>query len=140
MEGKLKFLTKNTDYAVRSILGLAATNGEFISSKQLADTQKIPYQFLRRILQDLIKNGFIESKEGIGGGVRLLKKPSDIKIIDLIKIFQGEIELSECMFRHKICENRNTCVLRVEIKRIEGMVNREFGELTIQKLLDKLSK
>ena len=134
----MKFLTKNTDYAVRAILGLAGNPTVFVSSREIADKQKIPYQFLRGILQVLIKNGFVESKEGAGGGVRILKDAAEIKIIDLIKLFQGEIELSECMFRQKICENRNTCVLRSEIKRIEEMVNKEFGDLTIQKLLEKL--
>jgi Rrf2 family protein len=133
----MKLLTKNTDYAVRAVLVLATNPTEFISSRDIAEKQKIPYQFLRRILQVLIKNKVIESKEGVSGGVRILKDASDIKIIDLIALFQGEIELSECMFRKKICENRDACVLRCEIKRIENIVNKEFGELTIKKLMDK---
>lgn len=75
-----------------------------------------------------------------GGGATLAVHPSRIKIVDIVRIFQGEIELSACMFGGKICPNRRTCVLRKEIKRIDRLVTREFEKLTIQKLAKKTEK
>jgi Rrf2 family protein len=134
---KLKLLTKDTDYAVRALIVLAVNKDNFISAKKISDSENIPYQFLRRILQKLIQNKMIESKEGVLGGVHIIKDSSKISILDLMKIFQGDLELSDCMFRKKICPNRSICVLRPEIKRIEDVVTREFRELTIAKLLNK---
>jgi len=109
--------------------------GEYVSARQISQEQEIPYQFLRRILQDLNKHGLTSSREGAKGGVRLEKNPDAIGVRDVIEIFQGKVELSECMFRKQICANRASCVLRHEIMRIEQLVSREFGQITLGKLL-----
>lgn len=133
----MKVLTKNTDYAIRALMMLAKNRVDYISSRQIAEAQNIPYQFLRRIIQKLSKEDIVKSKEGSGGGVKLSTDPSTIKVVEVIEIFQGEIELSACMFRGEICANRQSCVLRNEIKRIENLVINEFEKLTIQKLAEK---
>jgi Rrf2 family transcriptional regulator, cysteine metabolism repressor len=131
----MKLITKNTDYAIRALLKLAAGRGLFQSAKDISRGQGIPYPFLRRILTMLIASRLVVSKEGTGGGYALAVSADTIRIIDVIRIFQGELCLSECLFRRKICRNRPACVLRHEITRIETMVRREFAGLTIGKLL-----
>jgi len=131
----MKVLTKNTDYAIRALLVLGMHEGEYVSARQISQEQEIPYQFLRRILQDLNKHGLTSSREGAQGGVRLEKNPDAIGVRDVIEIFQGKVELSECMFRKQLCANRASCVLRHEIMRIEQLVSREFGQITLGKLL-----
>ena len=68
----------------------------------------------------------------------LAKGPDEIRIRELIEIFQGRVQVSECMFRKQICANRARCVLRHEIMRIEQVVEREFDNITIGKLLRDL--
>jgi Rrf2 family cysteine metabolism transcriptional repressor len=136
----VKLLTKQTDYAVRAVMKLARYDEGFVSSRHIAREEGIPLQFLRSILQKLKQNRLVESREGVGGGVRLKTDPSDIRIADLMRLFQGDIQLTECMFRRKICSNRKTCVLRKRIKRIEDMVTREFEDMTIEDLLRDLEE
>lgn len=134
----MKVLTKNTDYAIRALLFLGARKGEYVSARQIAGDQDIPYQFLRRILRELGKHGLVSSREGMQGGVKIDRDPETIGVREVIEIFQGRIELSECMFRKQLCSNRANCVLRHEIMRIEQMVNHEFGRITIGKMLGDL--
>ena len=136
----MKLLTKHTDYAIRALLELAGSKGEFLSARQIAKQQHVPYQFLRQILQELIKNKLVISKEGREGGFRIDKDPDLISIVDIIAIFQGNIQLSECMFRKKLCANRSNCVLRKQINRIEKLVTEEFEDVTIGNLLKDLKK
>lgn len=131
----MKLLTKDTDYAVRAIVNLARNPEGYRSSRIIAADEGIPLQFLRRILQKLTKAGLVISREGVNGGVRLKTRPKDIRVSDIIKIFQGDIELSECMFRKRLCAHRSTCVLRARIKTIEEMVNQEFEKVTIATLV-----
>ncbi len=134
----MKLLNKNTDYAIRALLALAQSPDDFVSGRMIAASQSIPYAYLRRILQQLIHSGIVASKEGAGGGVRILKSADSIRVKDLIEIFQGRLQLSECMFRKKVCPNRATCALRHEVLAIEKKVNEEFGKLTLGKLLRKM--
>ena len=134
----MKVLNKETDYAVRALISLGMKAEGWVSAKAISDEQAIPYQFLRRILQELIRNGLVESKEGAGGGVRLGKNPAEIGVAAVIEIFQGKVQVSDCMFRKQLCSNRANCVLRHQIMRIERMVNDEFAKVTIGKLIDDL--
>jgi Rrf2 family protein len=134
----MKLITKETDYAIRAILNLARRPGEFASSRDIAGSEEIPLQFLRRILQTLIKHDIVESREGAAGGVRLVAKPAKLRLIDVMEVFQGKLQLSDCMFRKRLCSNAKTCVLRKRIKRIEQVVAREFNSVTIADLLRDL--
>ncbi len=137
----MKLLTKNSDYAVRALLHLATRKprGDFIPSRAIAEQGAIPEHFLRRILRTLIKADYIEAREGIKGGVRLARKPDKIALSGILELFQGRIQLSECLFRRKVCPNRADCVLRHRIKSVEDLVTREFSRITIADLVKDMS-
>lgn len=134
----MKVLTKNTDYAIRALLALAAKKGSYVSARSIATEHDIPYQFLRGLLQEMIRHDLIVSKEGVQGGFMMKKDPDTISVTQLIEIFQGKVQMSECMFRKQICGNRARCVLRHEIMRIEQVVQSEFEKVTIGKLMRDL--
>lgn len=133
----MQLLNKDTDYAIRAMMALVDKE-DYISAKQMSEEQSIPYQFLRRILQKLIKHNLIESREGFGGGVKLIVDPVNLTVKNIIEFFQGPVTLSTCLFRNQICSNKENCVLRSEILRIESLVQNEFDNITIQSLVDKL--
>lgn len=135
----MKVLTKKTDYAIRALLILGAKRGSYVSARSIAVEQDMPYQFLRGVLQEMIRHDLIVSKEGVQGGFMLEKDPDDIGVRQLIEIFQGTVQVSECLFRKQLCANRSRCVLRHEIMRIEQLVSNEFEQVTIGKLLRKLN-
>ncbi|RNA64901.1 Rrf2 family transcriptional regulator [Prosthecochloris sp. ZM_2] len=134
----MQLLTKHTDYAIRALLTLAGHPDDYLSARRIAEEQQIPYQFLRGLLQELARAGFVSSREGAGGGVKLEKAPESISVREVIELFQGRVELSECMFRKQLCANRSNCVLRHQIMRIERLVSEEFDKVTIGSLLADL--
>jgi len=133
----MKLINKDTDYAVRALMELASGGDSYMSVKSISGRQNIPYQFLRRVIVPLIKNGIVQSKEGSEGGLKLALNPAKIKVLDLIKIYHKDFKMSECMFRGKPCCNRRGCVLRKEVIRIEEYVTGEFEKMTIRTLLQK---
>ncbi|MBD3380082.1 MAG: Rrf2 family transcriptional regulator [Candidatus Omnitrophica bacterium] len=132
----MNLLNKNTDYAVRAIVYLAGRKESVVSSREISERQDIPLHFVRRILQDLVREGYLVSREGAGGGVRLVKKPGDISVSELIELYQGDIQISECMFRKRVCPNRSTCPLRKRLKKIEKKLADEFRNITVRDLLE----
>ena len=131
----MKLFTKQSDYAVRAIVSLARASGAYRSSREIAREERIPLPFLRRILQTLAQHGVVEAREGAAGGVRLARSPRVIRLSDIITHFQGPVQLSECLFHKRLCQNRATCVLRHRIVAIEALVSREFDKITIAALL-----
>ncbi|MBF0253494.1 MAG: Rrf2 family transcriptional regulator [Candidatus Omnitrophica bacterium] len=134
----MKLITKNTDYAIRAIIQVAMNDKEYISAAEISRNEKIPYQYLRKIIAELIKEKIFSSKEGTTGGVKLIKDKKKIMLVDLMNIFQGDVQLSECIFRNKFCHKRATCVLRKNIERIEKNVIKEFSGITIASLIKEM--
>ncbi|MCK4994618.1 MAG: Rrf2 family transcriptional regulator [Candidatus Omnitrophica bacterium] len=133
----MKIITKDSDYAVRAIMHLEKNRERFVSSSEISRKENIPLIFLRRILQKLIKGKIAESKEGVSGGVKLIVSADKISVANVINIIQGQIQLIECMFREKACENRAKCILRKKVMGIEENVIEEFSKLTIRDLVDE---
>jgi Rrf2 family protein len=131
----MKLLTKESDYAARALLYLAQHRDAYVSTRAIARSEEIPEYFLKRIIQTLIKEGLLDAREGAAGGVSLVRDPATIRISDIIALFQGGIQLSECMFRKKMCPNRARCVLRKRVLAAQAKLEREFRKITVQTLL-----
>jgi len=137
----MKIFQKETDYAVRTLLYLAMRGGQdYVSATVLSKELGLPMNFLRRICSTLTNAKILATREGKNGGVRLVKCVSAITVLQLIELFDGTPELADCTFRKKLCPNRKTCVLRKRLLKIEDIVVREFAEMTLQSLVDDITK
>ena len=59
----MKLLTKETDYAVRALVYLAANRDRFVSSREISKEEEIPLPYLRRILQKLREEKIVRTVE-----------------------------------------------------------------------------
>lgn len=137
----MKLINRNTDYAVRALCRIAKDKNKVVSVPDLVRELRIPRPFLRKILQALNRNGILHSYKGKGGGFLLAKPASKIYLVDLIGVFQGRLSLNECIFKKKLCPNKDTCALRQKISEIESHTIRQLQPITIGSLLksgDKL--
>ena len=131
----MKLINKDIDYAARALITLAGSGKALMSARDIADAQKIPYHYLRRIFRALIAHGIVGSKEGATGGLKLIKDAGKISIYDLIKIYHEDFGLTACMAKGNLCPNHKVCVLRCEVTKIEKDVIGKFKKITIKKLL-----
>jgi Rrf2 family protein len=131
----MKLVTRDTDYAVRALCFIAKHNKEKISVSKLVKELKMPRPFLRKILQILNKKGILNSYRGQGGGFLLAMPAERIFLADLMEIFQGPLKFNECIFKNRICPDRNTCLLKAKIGVIERQAISELKSITIASLL-----
>jgi len=61
---------------------------EFLSTNMISKVLSIPKPTLVKIMQNLNTANIIETKEGKQGGIRLMKKPSDITILDILNAME----------------------------------------------------
>lgn len=131
----MKLITRNTDYAIRALAYMAGRKKGLVSAAELVKALKIPRQFLRGILQELGRRKFVESHKGVGGGFRLVKRPSSIYMTDIIEVFQGPFSLNECLLKKNICPNKGACLLGKKIAVISKYVESEIGSISIADLI-----
>lgn len=132
----MKLITRNTDYAMRALCYIAEQKKDSVPVPEMVAALRIPRPFLRKLLQTLSAERILESFKGQGGGFALARKPVSIKLTELIRIFQGTVELNECVLKKKICPNRDLCKLKREIDSIEKDVLRRLSNVTIASLMD----
>ena len=131
----MKLITRNTDYAVRALCYIAEQKQEVVSGDRLIKFLEMPRSFLRKILQTLTKEGLLNSSKGKDGGFSLAVSPEKITLIEIMKIFQGSIRLSEHKFKKSDCPHINDCLLKKKIDEIEKEVIAKLKAITISSIL-----
>ncbi len=71
---------------------------EYLSTKEISDILNIPKPTLVKILHSLTIKGIVETKEGKFGGIRLSKKPSRIKVLDIFNAIEEGKQLFHTSF------------------------------------------
>lgn len=100
-------VNKKTDLAIRILKYLVAHNNqEFIAGSIIADELSISYNHLRRIAPLLNRLGFIESKMGKEGGMRLSK---NAMAIPLRYLMQATELSSDCINDCATCPFNDNC-------------------------------
>jgi Rrf2 family protein len=85
-------VSAKTDYALRAVVELAATEGDApVKGERLATSQSIPLRFLENILLTLRHAGIVESRRGADGGYRLARPADEITLADVIRAIDGPL-------------------------------------------------
>lgn len=91
-------LSAKAQYAIHALtyLGEHYQRG-FIPINLIAEKRKIPAKFLEAILLEFRKAGVLGSKAGKNGGYYLLKHPSKIPMVQILRLMDGPIALLPCV-------------------------------------------
>lgn len=84
-------ITARVDYAVRTLLELAAAGDGPAKAEKLARAQSIPHKFLEAVLGDLRRGGLVRSRRGPDGGYWLARPAEEISIADIIRTVEGPL-------------------------------------------------
>lgn len=101
-------ISNQTDYALLIIEYLVKSKNYTPISRVIKNTH-IPKRFASRIAAVLAKEQILHSKEGVNGGYKLAKSIKEIKLYDLLKIFEGEIRFSKCAHDDYACRFNAIC-------------------------------
>jgi Rrf2 family protein len=132
----MRLITKDTDYAMRALVYMASLPGTVVPVTEISSELKISHPYLRRLLQILGNAGILNSTKGKNGGFELARKPGDISLLDLVKLFQGKIDLAHCTVNEDPCPNLRTCLIHKKLAGMETEFKREIGGISIKTLAD----
>lgn len=77
-------LTKFTDYSLRCLIYLSGKQDSYISVKHMSEYYNISYQHLTKVVHTLSLLGYVESKKGKNGGVKIANKVTNVRLGDLV--------------------------------------------------------
>jgi len=134
-------LNKTTEYALRILIYMSKKPTELHSAGMLVKELNVSDKYLRRIMTDLSKAGFIESTKGRDGGYSFSKDPNQIFLLNIIDSVEGEDKLNGCVLGFNECSCTNPCAMHDTWLPVRNKLNKVFSETTLAELtFEKISK
>jgi len=103
-------LTTTSEHALRALTYLARLpEGASLLGRELAVQAGIPANYLSKILWTLGNAGIIDATRGSGGGYRLKRSAAEIRLFEVVDLFDRDRSRSACLLGGKECEQSYPC-------------------------------
>ena len=132
-------LTNKAKYAIKALIYLADNEG-LVKTKDIAANANIPKKFLEVILLELKSHRLVASVQGAAGGYYLIRKPSEITLADIHRMFEGPIALLRCASLNYYepcgdCPDVEGCRLRLAIIKVRDSTLKAMQEITLEQVV-----
>jgi Rrf2 family iron-sulfur cluster assembly transcriptional regulator len=118
--------------AVSAISYLAQRHGPdapWVSSAEVGRERKIPVTLAAKLLSQMATAGLTTGTTGPGGGYRLARRPEEIRLADIVSLFERGMDEFPCPIGPGYCGTGAPCPLHHDFLRLEES-GRRFLEST----------
>lgn len=85
-------------YALRVMIDLAEHQEDgYTPMKDVAKRQSVSLGYMEKILPVLVKNGIVEGLQGKTGGYRLIRKPEEYTLGEILRLTEGSLAPVACL-------------------------------------------
>jgi Rrf2 family protein len=138
----IKLSTKGR-YGTRLMLNLAQhySNGkEAIILKNVSDEEEISIRYLEQIIIPLKIGKLVKSIRGAGGGYTLARKPSQIRLSEILHALEGSCCLVDCVDDEDYCDRIPTCATHDVWKKASSLLQDYFDRTSLLDLMNQEKK
>ena len=128
-------LSKKMFYAVEAVLYIAYNSqSDPISSKVIAERQKLQPRYLEQIMQHLVRSGILRGVRGPKGGYVLAKEKRRIHVAEICQVINGMDDFEEDQFQQT---SLSELIVYPLCKDVEENVYGTLNDVTLADLCDK---
>ena len=129
-------LSKTSEYSIRVLSFMVNSDKQVFTAKHLVEKLNVPDKYLRRLMTDMSKRGFIKSLQGRDGGYVFAKNVDTIFISDVIDAVEGMDKYTGCIMGHEKCSSENPCSLHKSYAPIRDQEIAFLSQTSIKELRD----
>ena len=134
-------LSTRTRYGTRILIELALqANQGAIQVSKISFNQKIPAKYLEQLLRTLKQAGLVKSVRGAKGGHLLVKDPAKISLGEIVRLFEGQTDLVECVSAPEKCEMAADCLVRNAWFDATSVLYEKLDSISIADLINSAGK
>jgi Rrf2 family protein len=111
---------------------------EAVILKSISDNEEISIRYLEQIVIPLKISKLVKSIRGAGGGYTLARRPSEIKVSEILHALEGSCCLVDCVEDPDYCHRIPICASFDIWKEASNLLKNYFDSITLQDLV-KLS-
>lgn len=102
MAGILK-ISESVSLGIHAMVILTLYKDKMNFTKEIAKILDVSEAYLAKILQQLVKAGFVKSIRGPKGGFILKEGCESTKLIEIYKLLEGSLKVDQCGCRSESC-------------------------------------
>ena len=131
-------ITLESDYALRILTELAEHDG-VVDANSLSEATSVTIRFTLKILNKLVKHGFVSSYKGAKGGYKLKLPTDQITLKSVIELIDGPIVIARCLTSEACSLNKDktACTYHHIFNTISLDVAKKLDAITIADVIDK---
>jgi Rrf2 family protein len=132
-------LSTKSRYGLRILLQIAIDNrdGKAAQGKSISKKQEISEPYLEQIMIPLKNAGLVRTTRGCNGGYFLNRDPKDITILNVIELFEGELNLVDCASDENNCSRIKNCQTSNVWRKIAGSLRDTADKITLASILEE---
>lgn len=96
-------ISEAASLAIHTIVVLAANPGKTVSAGEMAGLLTASKDHLAKVLQRLVKGGFVESVRGPKGGFILARPPDQVVLLEVYEYIDGPFDVRDCLLDERVC-------------------------------------
>lgn len=133
--------SKKCELALQAVLFLSIKKDQIIfNSLEVSRELKVPKEFVSKMMQSLTDSGIIGSKKGKNGGFYLARRPSQIKLIEIVEAIDGLGVFNNCVLGFPNCSSQDPCPVHNKWGKIRDDAFKMLSEETLEELKEKTIK
>jgi Rrf2 family protein len=132
--------SKACEYALRACIMIAqkSSEGHKLSIKQIVGEIQGPEHFVAKILQQLSRGGIVRSAKGPSGGFFVDDEQRQIKVIEIVKLIDGDELFKGCGLGLPNCSDEKPCPLHEKFGKIRKDITDMLQTSTLETMSGKL--
>lgn len=107
-----------------------------IPLKEIAEAEGLPEAYLEQLMAPLRKAGLVRSVRGPQGGYVLAKRPSEIRVWDVIVALEGELQFAQCACPADQ-DHQATCMDALFWHEVDALLQERLQSETLKDLIEK---
>lgn len=136
----MKFAT-SIEYAVHSLVFLSRSGtGATVLLADLARKISVPEGYLRKVFQQLARQGLVVTRRGARGGVALARPADRVTLRDVVEAIDGSLPAWSCLRAQRGCRVTTACPVHEAFDRASASMARELEAVTIADIAGKLGR
>jgi len=130
---------KETEYALRGLVYIQTQNllRKRPGIDEISRETEAPRFFIAKILHRLVRNGFLMSIKGKGGGFYIDQGKPDLTLLEIVNLTEGGSWVDNCAFGLKNCDKEQPCPLHAQYAPIRKALLELITTETIQSMAKK---
>ena len=124
-------------YALRVMIDLAEHQEDgYTPMKDVAKRQSVSLGYMEKILPVLVKNGIVEGLQGKTGGYRLIRKPEEYTLGEILRLTEGSLAPVACLECGATpCDKAIDCRTLPVWTELDRRINEYLDSVTVSDLL-----